>query len=307
MISTMRRTAALTSVVALSFTLTACGDDTTAGSRSTSPPVASSSPSSSSTTTAAPVTATASTTSQAAGGGSVAMRIRTAVDAERTVHVQMTSPGEQDTVTMDFADLADEDGDVAIQMGPTTRMRSVGGTVYLQDPDLAGRTWVRVSEDSDSMAGLMLLPMAALTMIADVDTQVDLWEKGTFTSRGPATVRGASTTHYVIKVPGDKVVEAFDETGDLSPNDRAEMRKSAKGRTVAYDVWLDDRDRPVRIRTDLAMMALAFGEAGEDADEPAPVAVVDYSRWGAPVHIAAPPAAQVKDADDVLEEDAPAG
>ncbi|MDF8264465.1 LolA-like protein [Luteipulveratus flavus] len=302
----LRRSGALVLASALTFAVTACGSEQATATKPSAVSTTSITTRPSATPTTPLSSATSATVSAPASGDApsgraFAVRVRAAVDAEKSVHVFMSSPGEKDTVTVDMTNLGEDEGDAEIHMG-ATQMRSVGDTVYLKDPELAGRTWLRVDDDSESMAGLMLVPMAIITMMADVDTQIDLWERGTATTRGTETVNGARTTHYTVRVPGAAVVEVADETGDLSPNDRAEMRKAMRGKTVAYEVWLDPSDRPARVRSDLSVMAAMMGDPPGESDG-GTVAVIDYSRWGETVRITAPPAGQVKDADEALGED----
>jgi hypothetical protein len=85
---------------------------------------------------------------------------------------------------------------------------------------------------------------------------------------GTDTVDGARTDHYVMTVDTAAMVRAMGQA-------------SVPGlpRTLTYDVWMDGRDRLVRMRFDLAGMTTDLR----------------MSRWGAPVTVTAPSAGRLVD------------
>lgn len=94
----------------------------------------------------------------------------------------------------------------------------------------------------------------------------------TLTMMGTETVDGVSTTHYRATI----------DTSKLSGTalDPQSLGGAALPKTIGYDVWVDTDNRPVKVSTSTA----AF-----DVD-------LHFSKWGVPVHVVAPPAAQVQDA-----------
>ena len=83
---------------------------------------------------------------------------------------------------------------------------------------------------------------------------------------GRPTVDGTATTHYAITVDPAKL------PADLG---------AVSAKPFPVDLWVDGTGRPVRLQ-------LALTVAGTAA-----TATIDFSRFGAPVHITAPPADQV--------------
>lgn len=100
---------------------------------------------------------------------------------------------------------------------------------------------------------------------------------------GTETINGVHTTHYSVQVDLTKLAQ---QDPDLAKLVQDAMQMGAK--TQAFDVWVDDQKRPARLRTTVEVpnpidktKKLTFSQT------------VDYTDWGAPVTIQAPPADQV--------------
>ncbi|MDF8264466.1 LolA-like protein [Luteipulveratus flavus] len=295
----VRRSLALVTALALSAGLTSCGSEKEqSGSGPTSSSSAPTSSTAAASSSAAPTSATSSAPAGPAPantGAELASRVRAATDKEKSVHVEMRSAADPDVIRMDMTNKGKGEGDTSLTAG-STQLRSVGDTVYVQEPDLAGRTWLRIDDDSDSAAGVLLLPLVMVGVVTDVDSQAEIWSKGTVASKGTESVAGVQTTHYTVTVAGEHVRAAF--KGATGGQAGASAAKPGD-KPVTYDVWLDQRDRPARVKVDLNAIDAATGKKPSSSAGPA-VATIDYTRWSAPVTIAAPPANQVKDADAVL-------
>jgi hypothetical protein len=103
------------------------------------------------------------------------------------------------------------------------------------------------------------------------------------TPLGTETVNGVHTTHYSVQIDLTRLAQ---HDPDLAKLVEDAMQMGAK--TQALDVWIDDQKRPARLRTTV--------EAPNPVDKSKKLTfsqTVDYSDWGAPVTIQAPPADQV--------------
>lgn len=153
-------------------------------------------------------------------------------------------------------------------------MRLVDEVLYVRGAEEAepGKPWGRLDLAGGSpMASAF--GSAAVTM-ENADPRRSLREVagiGELSATGPAQVDGAQVTRYAIDVD----LAAFAELRGASAEEVAELSSG----TLTYAVFLDSDDLPRRISIEL----------------PTPTAnyAIDYTGWGEPVTVEAPPAAQV--------------
>lgn len=170
----------------------------------------------------------------------------------------------------------------------------VNGTMYVKLPgqlaNLLGNTgkpWTKFDLGGDD-------PLSqSLGSTADVAAQADptkllqqIAAAGTITKVTHETVNGAPATHYAIKVDVAKMVAA--QSGDQSQ--AQELQQLGVG-TVPFDIWVDSNDLPLRIVTHVA-----YSEPGASTSEQITI-TINYTDWGKPVTISAPPADQVGSLD----------
>ena len=113
---------------------------------------------------------------------------------------------------------------------------------------------------------------------------------------GSTTVRGSSTTHYVVSVDATKVV-----TG-LVPKaaDRASTLKSLRAanvKTVSLDVYVDSSGLVRRVSGGLTKVKVGQGTPAVSA-----TLSVDLFGFGHPVSVSAPPASKTADGSKVLSQ-----
>lgn len=200
----------------------------------------------------------------------------------RSVHVEgtLTSQGKQVTIT---ADGAFGDGSLTGVRGVvraslpgmgTVEARMLGGVVYVNSAGLGlgavgGKPWVKVDlTDTSNPLGQMLANIAdnlGPGQLADV-----LAGMSTLRSHGAETVDGVATTHYTVTVDTAKL-------GSTLGVDPGQLGGEAPPKTLAYDVWLDEASRPVKLVLSSRMLGMEL----------------HFSRWDEPVRIVAPPASQV--------------
>jgi hypothetical protein len=200
----------------------------------------------------------------------------------RSVHVNGTIQAQGQSITMtgdeSFGDgtLTGMRGDLSAVlpgMG-SLELRLIGGVLYanggqLLSGQLGGKPWLKIDlTDTSNPIGSMLSQLPA-TMGRG---QFSAIAKGLSTLKavGRETVDGAATTHYQVSVDTSRLGTALGiPTGQLGA--------VALPKTIRYDVWLDAGSRPVKV-------VMKYREYGVD---------LLFSRWGEPVHVAAPPPAQV--------------
>jgi hypothetical protein len=170
----------------------------------------------------------------------------------------------------------------------------VNGTMYVKLPgQLAGllgntgKPWTKFDLGGDN-------PLSrSLGSTADVAAQADptkllqqIAAAGTITKVTHETVNDVPATHYAITVDVAKMVAP--QSGDQS--EAMELQQLGVS-TVPFDIWVDSNDLPLRIVTHVA-----YAEPGSSQPEQVTI-TINYTDWGKPVTISAPPADQVASLD----------
>jgi hypothetical protein len=184
------------------------------------------------------------------------------------------------TMTMDF-------------FGDPMEMRLVGQDLFAKVPDAAradvgtDKPWVRINPDGTDPFSQVL--GGSLTQVVAQNDSARTIEQirraGTLVKSEHTQLAGRSATHYWIDVELAKL------GGELPAGVDAAVVKQLQGKVSKLDLelWLDDGARPEQVLIDLSpMLAAAGAPAGSGAK-----ITTDYSAWGAPVDVEAPPPDQV--------------
>lgn len=184
------------------------------------------------------------------------------------------------------------DADVTVTSPTTGRMRAVvlPGAVYLALPKAAGlprsKPWLKVSASPKTALGRQLVPVAEQMRAAfDPGQGLGLLRAAVRVEElGPATVEGVPATEHRATVDLRRAARLVED-----PAAREQFRAMLAGgvRTLQYQLWLDVRGLPLRIRAAVPTAQGLFSVTGV------------YRRWGEPVKIAAPATKQVYDADSI--------
>ncbi|WP_019808925.1 hypothetical protein [Saccharomonospora halophila] len=172
--------------------------------------------------------------------------------------------------------------------GQPMEMRMVDRTMYMKMPQgqgaalgaETGKPWVEMSLDGDN-------PMAEAMGGADMAEQSDptrILEQleqfgGEIVDTRETTLDGEQVTRYTVEL--DMAKAATMMGGEQL---RAEPQPS-QGTTIPMELYLDSANLPVRIEMDMEVM-------GQSSSM-----VMNYTDWGTPVTIEAPPADQVAQLD----------
>jgi uncharacterized membrane protein YgdD (TMEM256/DUF423 family) len=117
-------------------------------------------------------------------------------------------------------------------------------------------------------------PRQTLQMLSDV---------GTLRPAGTETVNGVSATHYSVTIDLAKVAKDHPELAGVIN----ELTKQGV-KVQDLQLWVDAQKRPVRLAT-----TMQLPNPADPTKTSASTQTVDYTDWGAPVTITAPPADQV--------------
>jgi hypothetical protein len=154
----------------------------------------------------------------------------------------------------------------------------VDGDVYVKGltKGAAGKPWTKNAGESKDIASALKQsdPRLALKMFSDV---------GTLKPVGSETINGVSATHYSVTVELAKLAKKFP---DLASVLNELIKQGIKTQDV--QLWVDSQQRPVRIVTSAEIPNPAKPGSKITSNQ-----TVDFTDWGAPVTIQAPPADQV--------------
>jgi hypothetical protein len=200
-----------------------------------------------------------------------------------SAHMVMTTGSSAGTATMtgDIAGLGQNIDDVQLGMKMkipgtgTAQMRIVDSAFYMKFPGMGlGSKWLKVPlDDPSNPLGSLYGQLATFTDPDALAAQYSAFQK--FTDLGTETVDGVEARHYKVTVDTAKSLKAsgLDKIGGIPLR---ELLKSMP-KTSRSDLWLDGDNLIVKMTSDAA--------TGLE---------IHYSKWGTPVHVAAPPKNQVQ-------------
>jgi len=259
----MRTTATTLTALALAVTLSACGGSADSG--------------------APAVTGEVANLAKSIGDNTV---------EKNSAHMVFTGGAGGQQVTGE-GDIQFGKSDTAVRMDMTTptgpmTMVLTDGVLYLKPPTevAPGKAWVKIDSTSDGPVAKALGSLTQqLRNNADPRrTLAQFQTAGSITATKSEDLNGVPTTHHTITVDVRKLVEAQQD-----PTFKKAMTEAVDGglKDFPVDVWLDEQDLPVRIALAMPAPDPATGKTTQATVQ------VDYSAWGAPVTIDAPPADQV--------------
>ncbi len=164
------------------------------------------------------------------------------------------------------------------------------GVLYMKLPtgmSPSGKPWIKI--DSKDQSNPMAQALGGLTdqMRQNADPRLALeqfQQAGTIESSAEEELNGEQTTHYKIKVDVQKLV---DDQKNATLKQAMQQAIESGLKDFPVELWLNGDDLPVRMMIEMPTADPTSGKA-------VPVKVqVDYSKWGEPVTIEAPPADQV--------------
>jgi hypothetical protein len=204
-----------------------------------------------------------------------------AVSHQRSVHVagSVSVAGQSLTVRGDSV-LAGKNSKMRMSIAAgqfgTVHMVLVNQVIYLKAPQLsratgnASKPWVKI--DLTDPKNPFRASFRGLVDQADPSklTQTFKSIKG-LRNLGTEHVGGVDATHYKVTIG----VAAAARAGGA---DASQIRRAGLPKTANVNVWIDARQRPVRISMSVGSLAKVS---------------LSFTRWGAPVTVTAPPASQV--------------
>jgi hypothetical protein len=164
-------------------------------------------------------------------------------------------------------------------------MRLVDNVAYVKLPQEVepGKPWVKIDANgTDPISQALGDSLEQMKTNGDPSKMIQqLKDAGQITAQKSEELNGEQTTHYSITVDVAKAANASGMEEML-----AEARKAGVSQ-IPLELWVNQENLPVRMS-----MEMPVKDPSSQASTTVKVSV-DYSDWGKPVDVAAPPAAEV--------------
>ena len=271
----MRKTGIALSAFALALTLGACGDN--GGSNGS-----------------------ANTGADNNNGGSVvaanladlAKSIGDETADTNTAHMTITADAAGQQLTGE-GDLKMGAEDAAMSMDMTTPEGTISMVLldkvfYIKLPQelSPGKAWLKIDANDDNPIAKALGGMTEqMSKNADPRATLEQFEKsGEITDTKEEEIDGRKTTHYTITVDVQKLAASQED-----PTSKAAMDQAIEAglKDFPVDVWIDEDDLPARFTMDMPTPDPSTGKTSSVKMR------IDYTDWGKPVDITAPPAGEI--------------
>jgi hypothetical protein len=272
----MRKVGIALSTFALAVTLSACGNDAGGGAK----------------------------TGDQGDGGAGAPQAASLVDLVKSIgdetaeadstHMKLTGQAMGQSINGE-GELKFGSPDAAMKMDMTMAdgaisMIFVDDVLYVKLPQeaVAGKPWMKIDAQGSDPASKAIAELKdQLGRNADPRASLQEFEKsGEITNTEQVELNGEQTTHYTVTVDVQKMVDT-----QTDPEKKKSMQAVIDSgmKNFPVNVWVNKDDLPVR-------MALETPTPDGKGGMTSVKMQVDYSEWGEPVDIAAPPAEQTADA-----------
>lgn len=237
-----------------------------------------------SSTSSAPAKSSSSPSDQVAGVDAAAFvaQATAATDKAQTVKVKESMSLLGIAITANgVAKLGDQTADADVTsdtpLGPV-QVIIVNGDVYTKGLSRGNpsKPWTKNAGESKEIAAALKQadPRLALKMFSDV---------GTLKQVGTETVNGVSATHYAVTVELARVAKQHPELADI-----LDLLIQNGVKTQNVQLWVDSQKRPVRISMSAQLPNPTHSGAMISTTQS-----VDFTDWGVPATIQAPPSDQV--------------
>ena len=215
----------------------------------------------------------------------IAMQITGTVSANATGVIKFGNPIAMDETT------------TLAGMG-SIEVRLVDNTVYVQLPDsirsMAGTTtpWVKIDPNgTGAISQLLNGSLSQSQQNADPSKMLDqIKTAGTITSTKSEQLDGQAVTHYTISVDLQKLIDS----GNLSAAQSQQLQQAVQMglKTETINVWTNSDNLPVKFTTSVSLANPQ--SSGQTIHEDI---TANFTQWGQPVTVTAPPADQVSTLD----------
>jgi hypothetical protein len=167
-------------------------------------------------------------------------------------------------------------------------MRFVDDAFYVKLPEELepGKSWLKIdTKGADPLSKALGSAVKQMKENGDPSQTLKLLEgAGEITGTKTESLNGKDTTHYTLTIDVKKLVA---KQSDADQKKALEEATKAGVQNFPVDVWLDAENLPARIA-----LNIPFTDPTSQKTEQVKM-TIDYTDWGKPVDVTAPPAAEV--------------
>lgn len=206
----------------------------------------------------------------------------------------LTGSGEADLASHDF------EVDINAPSGGTVKVLGIGATEYTSVPPAqqsqvpGHKPWVEINlnQVDEAKLGRSFAQLAS----ANNDNPTHLLSNlsqvsNSVTKVGTATVRGVTTTEYRAEVNLNKVAARDKVKEGAKAAQAVQQEEQALGKhTLAVEVWIDPQKRVRQLEVQIPIPAASAGATNGSGSA---IVRMDFTAYGRPVTITAPPHGQV--------------
>ncbi|WP_326836588.1 hypothetical protein VSH64_17030 [Amycolatopsis rhabdoformis] len=228
----------------------------------------------------------------------------------KTAKVSMTAQAAGQTITA-HGDYLFQPGNVELSLietvqGQQAEVRIVDQTLYVKMPPAeasqlgADKPWFKITPGAnDPLSQALSGSVGSASQSSDPTALLDrVAQAGRIVSSDQTTLDGEQVNHYQVELDLDKVLDKL--TAFLPAATKATLEQQVKGKhiTLPAEIWVDKNQLPRQITMDESPLTQAEGKGATGLGK----TTLDYTDWGAPVTITAPPADQIGDLSQIVKK-----
>lgn len=211
----------------------------------------------------------------------------------QTARIAITEAMQSSSMSMSFTqtgefDFADSRGTITMAAPVGMTELFLPPTIYIKVPGLQkGKTWIAVDAAGwGAMSGMV----GSFGIVGDPSDMLESLTAIAGSERvlGKSSVRGVPVTEYQVNIDPAKMAAKASGAAGAS---LSQFAKSYGSGSIPVDVWVDHQNLVRRLR--LRLQVAGQSGASTTGGKMAMVLSVDFSDFGVPVQVSAPPAAQV--------------
>ena len=201
-------------------------------------------------------------------------------------------------------------GDIELSLTETVEGQQVGlrivdKTLYVKIPPAEAsqmgtdKAWLKITPGAnDPLSQAMSGSMGSTSEASDPTELLDrIGEAGRIVSSDQTTLDGEKVNHYKVELDLDKALDKFTTLMPAATKAKVEQQVKGKHIMLPTELWIDKNQLPRQITMDETALTQAEGTGAGLGKT-----TLDYSDWGTPVTITAPPADQIADLSEIAKK-----
>ncbi|MEV4602409.1 hypothetical protein AB0K15_34065 [Amycolatopsis sp. NPDC049253] len=201
-------------------------------------------------------------------------------------------------------------GDIELSLTETVEGQQVGlrivdKTLYVKIPPAEAsqmgtdKAWLKITPGAnDPLSQAISGSMGSTSEASDPTELLDrIGEAGRIVSSDQTTLDGEKVNHYKVELDLDKALDRFTTLMPAATKAKVEQQVKGKHIMLPTELWIDKNQLPRQITMDETALTQAEGTGAGLGKT-----TLDYSDWGTPVTITAPPADQIAGLSEIAKK-----